>query len=139
MAQHQGQLEPTSDKRLSSELGYFELVGRSSTLILREALGTFEAFINWRPRWVLMEETQYRLNLLRDNMDYYLVTTPADGLSKQQLDLFYAEQQLIWADAGRRWVQFRMPLARVHCHGPAKAGKASRRGGTSAGQSNEPN
>jgi hypothetical protein len=70
-----------------------------------------------------MEETQYRLNLLRDNMDYYFVTTPADGLSKQQLDLFYAEQQLIWADASRRWVQFRMPLARVHCLGPAKAGK----------------
>jgi hypothetical protein len=103
------------------------------------ALGTFEAFINGRPRWVLMEETQYRLTRLRDNVDYYLVTTPADGLSKQQLDLFYAEQQLIWADASRRWVQFRMPLARVHCLGPAKAGKASRRGGTSAGQSNEPN
>lgn len=39
-------------------------------------LGGIEAFWNWRSRWVLMEETRYRLNRLRDMMDYYLVTTP---------------------------------------------------------------
>jgi hypothetical protein len=30
-----------------------------------------EPFFNWRSRWVLMEETRYRLNLIRDQMDYY--------------------------------------------------------------------
>ena len=33
-------------------------------------LGGLEAFVNWRSRWVLMEETQYCVNGLRDEMDY---------------------------------------------------------------------
>src|ERR1700754_333519 len=38
-------------------------------------LGSLETFFNWRSRWVLMEEAQYRLNRLRDEIDYYLPVT----------------------------------------------------------------
>jgi hypothetical protein len=70
-------------------------------------LGGLEAFFNWRSRWVLMEETQYRLNRLRDEMDYYLTVTPSDVVQREALDRFFAEQQLIWSDVSRRWIEFR--------------------------------
>lgn len=43
-------------------------------------LGGLEAFYNWRSRQLLMEESQYRMNRVRDDLDYYLVTTPASDL-----------------------------------------------------------
>ncbi|BEL05447.1 hypothetical protein Q0Z83_036380 [Actinoplanes sichuanensis] len=70
-------------------------------------LGSLEAFYNWRSRWVLMEETQYRLNRLRDEMDYYLTVTPPDELEPERLDRFFADQQVIWSDVSRRWIEFR--------------------------------
>jgi hypothetical protein len=54
-----------------------------------------------------MEETQYRLNRLRDEMDYYLTVTPSDAVGREALDRFFAEQQLIWSDVSRRWIEFR--------------------------------
>jgi hypothetical protein len=70
-------------------------------------LGALETFFNWRSRWVLMEETQYRLNRLRDEMDYYLMVTPSDKVKREALDRFFAQQQLIWSDVSRRWIEFR--------------------------------
>jgi hypothetical protein len=70
-------------------------------------LGAMETFYNWRSRWVLMEETQYRLNRLRDEMDYYLMVTPSDRVEREALDRFFAQQQLIWSDVSRRWIEFR--------------------------------
>ena len=46
-------------------------------------LGGLKTFFNWRSRWVLMEETQYRLNRLRDEMDYYLTVTPSDAVQRE--------------------------------------------------------
>jgi hypothetical protein len=70
-------------------------------------LGALESFFNWRSRWVLMEEAQYHLNRLRDEMDYYLMVTPSDGLQRDKLDQFFEQQQLIWNDVSRRWIEFR--------------------------------
>ena len=56
---------------------------------------------------MLMEETQYRLNRIRDEMDYYIVTTPAADLELDRLRGFFDEQQDIWHDVSRRWVEFR--------------------------------
>lgn len=70
-------------------------------------LGTLENFFSWRSRWALMEEAQYRLNRLRDEMDYYIVTTPSVNLERDRLNKFFGEQQEIWADVSRRWVEFR--------------------------------
>lgn len=71
------------------------------------ALGAAETFFNWRSRWVLMEETQYRLNRLRDEMDYYLVATPSEEFDRARLDQFFADQQAIWSDVSQRWIAFR--------------------------------
>ena len=62
---------------------------------------------NRRSRWVLMEETQYRLNRIRDEMDYYLVITPEADISQDRLDKFFKAQQEIWSDVSRRWIEFR--------------------------------
>lgn len=70
-------------------------------------LGALEAFFNWRSRWVLMEETQYRLNRLRDEIDYYLTVTPPEAVEQATLDRFFADQQQIWSDVSRRWIEFR--------------------------------
>src|SRR5579864_7504630 len=45
-------------------------------------ISALEPFFNWRSRWVLMEETQYRLNRIRDEMDYYLVTTRTPDIER---------------------------------------------------------
>ena len=70
-------------------------------------LGGLETFFSWRSRWVLMEETQYRLNRIRDEMDYYLTTTPSDQVKKEDLKRFFEEQQQVWRDVSRQWVEFR--------------------------------
>jgi hypothetical protein len=71
-------------------------------------IGGLEPYFNWRSRWVLMEETQYRLHRLRDEMDYYLMTTPEADVSQDKLDEFFKVEQEIWSDVSRRWVEFRM-------------------------------
>ncbi|WP_203935003.1 DUF4231 domain-containing protein [Virgisporangium ochraceum] len=70
-------------------------------------LGSLELFHNWRSRWILMEETRYRLNRLRDEIDYHLVATAADETTRENFDQFFADQQQIWADVSRQWVEFR--------------------------------
>ena len=54
-----------------------------------------------------MEEAQYRLNRLRDEIDYYIITTAPDDLSIGRLKEFFLEQQATWADVSRRWIDFR--------------------------------
>jgi hypothetical protein len=70
-------------------------------------LSGLEGFFNWWSRWILMEEAQYRLNRLRDEMDYYIVMTAPADLDRGKLRGFYEEQQDIWSDVSRRWIEFR--------------------------------
>ncbi|MEV4316206.1 SLATT domain-containing protein [Actinocrispum sp. NPDC049592] len=70
-------------------------------------LGTLETFFNWRSRWVLMEEAQYRFNRLRDEIDYYLVSTPSAELARDRLAEFFARQQGVWDEISTRWLDLR--------------------------------
>jgi hypothetical protein len=70
-------------------------------------LGGLETFFNWRSRWVLMEEAQYRLNRIRDEIDYYIVVTQSADVTKEKLDEFFREQQAVWNDVRLRWFEFR--------------------------------
>jgi len=92
-------------------LGIPAIPGRAAIALPMVALVTLisalEPFFNWRSRWVLMEETKYRLNQIRDEMDYHLVTTPAADLNRDQLRGFFADQQDVWHDVSRQWVEFR--------------------------------
>ncbi|WP_410564473.1 DUF4231 domain-containing protein [Amycolatopsis sp. cmx-4-61] len=92
-------------------LGIQNIPARASIALpmvaLVTVLGGLETFFNWRSRWVLMEETRYRLNQLRDEVDYYIVTTPTTELSRERLDEFFRQHQVIWDDSSRRWLEFR--------------------------------
>ncbi|MER5456068.1 DUF4231 domain-containing protein [Micromonospora sp. NPDC002389] len=70
-------------------------------------LGALEGVFNWRSRLAMMEETRYRLNRLRDEMDYYLTVTPSEEMTRTELDRFFAEQQRIWRDVSQRWTELR--------------------------------
>lgn len=92
-------------------LGIPAIPARASIALPLVALVTLltalEGFFNWRSRWVLMEETQYRLNRLRDEIDYYLVATPSSEVTWERLNEFFQDQQIIWGDVSHRWVEFR--------------------------------
>jgi hypothetical protein len=92
-------------------LGIPAIPGRAAIALPMVALvaliSALEPFFNWRARWVLMEETQYRLNRIRDEMDYYLVTTLTADLDRDRLHEFFTGQQDIWQDVSRQWVEFR--------------------------------
>ncbi|MFE5482287.1 DUF4231 domain-containing protein [Streptomyces sp. NPDC056527] len=70
-------------------------------------LGAVEPFFNWRSRWVLMEEAQYRFRRLADELEYLLATTAADDLTFDQLGEFFGRYQAIWDDLSRTWLEHR--------------------------------
>ncbi|MEV1058335.1 SLATT domain-containing protein [Micromonospora chalcea] len=70
-------------------------------------LAGIEPYMSWRSRWVSMEETRYELNRLRDEIDYYLVTTSAGDQDQEQLRIFFADQQRIWRAVSKQWREFR--------------------------------
>ena len=91
-------------------LGIEAIPSRAAIALPMVALVTvfsaLDSFYNWRSRWVLMEEAQYRMNRLRDEIDYYIITTPAAELKEERLKEFFLDQQATWNDVSRRWVEF---------------------------------
>ncbi|WP_232247417.1 DUF4231 domain-containing protein [Kitasatospora azatica] len=73
-------------------------------------LGAVESFFNWRSRWVLMEETQYRFRRLADDLEYLIASTPAADLGYDRLQPVFDEYQSVWAHLGERWLQERRTL-----------------------------
>lgn len=70
-------------------------------------LGGLDAYFNWRQLWVLMEEAQYRLNRIRDDIDLLLVAGPEEDINRQALGEFFQRQQAVWAEVSQKWIQFR--------------------------------
>ncbi|MEU3612901.1 SLATT domain-containing protein [Streptomyces sp. NPDC006872] len=70
-------------------------------------LGAVEPFFNWRSRWVLMEEAQYRFQRLADHLEYLVASTAADELTFDQLNEIFGQHQAIWGDLGRTWLEHR--------------------------------
>lgn len=66
-----------------------------------------EPFFAWRSRWVLMEETQYRFYRLRDDVTYYLASTPSDELTEPTVRAFFDQYQAFWDQLGSRWIESR--------------------------------
>ncbi|MEU6237889.1 DUF4231 domain-containing protein [Kitasatospora sp. NPDC047058] len=73
-------------------------------------LGAVESFFNWRSRWVLMEETQYRFRRLADDLEYLIASTPADELTHDRLRPVFDAYQDVWAHLSDRWLQERRAL-----------------------------
>lgn len=70
-------------------------------------LGAIEPFFNWRSRWVLMEEAQYRFQRLADDLEYLVASTAADELTFDQLSEIFGRYQVIWDDLSRTWLEHR--------------------------------
>ncbi|MGW3497713.1 DUF4231 domain-containing protein [Streptomyces sp. NPDC001020] len=69
--------------------------------------GAVEPFFNWRSRWVLMEETQYRFQRLADDLEYLVASTPAADLTHDHLGSIYGRYQAVWDDLSRTWLEHR--------------------------------
>lgn len=74
-------------------------------------LGAVESFFNWRSRWVLMEETQYRFQRLADELEYLIASTPAADLTHDRIQPLFDEYQSVWAQLSEGWLQERRTLA----------------------------
>ncbi|WP_128816816.1 DUF4231 domain-containing protein [Streptomyces sp. S063] len=70
-------------------------------------LGAVEPFFNWRSRWVLMEETQYRFQRLADDLEYLVASTAPEELTYAQLGQIFDRYQIIWDDLSRAWLEHR--------------------------------
>ncbi|MFF0204675.1 DUF4231 domain-containing protein [Streptomyces sp. NPDC005017] len=70
-------------------------------------LGAVEPFFNWRSRWVLMEETQYRFQRLADDLEYLLASTAVDELTHDHLREIFDRYQTVWDDLSRVWLEHR--------------------------------
>lgn len=70
-------------------------------------LGGVDQFFAWRSRWILMEETQYRFNRLRDEVDGQLVIEAAGALTAGKVRDYLHTHSVIWAEVSRRWNGFR--------------------------------
>ncbi|MGO9144368.1 MAG: DUF4231 domain-containing protein [Streptosporangiaceae bacterium] len=75
------------------------------------AIGTLvnalEPFFNWRSRWILMEEAQYRLQRIGDELEYLLLKTPSPDVKFDDLDPFFERLQGVWTDTSERWLEYR--------------------------------
>ncbi|MFC3346648.1 DUF4231 domain-containing protein [Streptomyces echinoruber] len=77
--------------------------------------GAVEPFFNWRSRWVLMEEAQYRFERLADELEYLLASTPASELTHDQLQPVFDGYQTVWDHLSERWLEQRhTPVAPEH-------------------------
>jgi hypothetical protein len=77
-------------------------------------LGAVEPFFNWRSRWVLMEETQYRFRRLADDLEYLVASTAPSDLTHDRIDPIFNSYQTIWHDLGRAWLEHRREPAPSH-------------------------
>jgi hypothetical protein len=70
-------------------------------------LNAVEPFANWRSRWVLMEDAQYKLNRLRDEFDFHLLSTRSDDITDEKSRELFDQWQQVWSGVSRQWLQFR--------------------------------
>ncbi|MFJ5774248.1 DUF4231 domain-containing protein [Streptomyces sp. NPDC093094] len=70
-------------------------------------LGAVEPFFDWRSRWVLMEEAQYRFQRLADDLEYLVATTAVEDLTHDRLGEVFGRYQAVWDDLSRTWLENR--------------------------------
>ena len=54
-----------------------------------------------------MEEAQYKLQRIRDELEYHLLKTPAADVVLDDLDPFFERLQGVWTDTSERWLAYR--------------------------------
>jgi hypothetical protein len=88
------------------DLDYWASLG-FTLVALSTVVTAMEPFFNWRSRWIMMEEAQYELRRIRDELDYLLATHSADALQREQVDPLFAREQQVWRHTSTRWLDER--------------------------------
>ncbi|MFD5090582.1 SLATT domain-containing protein [Amycolatopsis thailandensis] len=70
-------------------------------------VNVLEPFFAWRSLWVLMEEGQYKFYRLRDELTYYIASTPPEELDQAVLRERFDQYQAIWDLVGNSWLKYR--------------------------------
>ncbi|GAA4543561.1 SLATT domain-containing protein [Amycolatopsis samaneae] len=70
-------------------------------------VSALEPFFAWRSLWVLMEEGQFHFYRLRDELAFYIASTPPTELDSAVISAKFDEYQAVWAQLGQRWLEFR--------------------------------
>jgi hypothetical protein len=78
-----------------------------SLVALSTVVAAVEPFFNWRSRWVLMEEAQYELRRIRDELDYLLATHGDGELRSEDIEPFFQRCQQVWRQTSTRWLDQR--------------------------------
>jgi hypothetical protein len=78
-----------------------------SLVALSTVVAAVEPFFNWRSRWVLMEEAQYELRRIRDELDYLLATRSDEELRREDVEPFFQRSQQVWRQTSTRWLDQR--------------------------------
>lgn len=92
-------------------LGLQNLDGWTGTAFALVAIvtvvGALEPFFAWRSLWVLMEDVQSRFYRLRDELGFYVASTPAGELDVEVIRAKFDDYQEIWDLVGQRWLEYR--------------------------------
>lgn len=77
------------------------------TLTLATFVTGLEAFFNWRSRWVLAEEAQYRFYRLQDELEFLLFTTEPSRITADDVATVFVKYQDIWDRFSLGWLEER--------------------------------
>jgi hypothetical protein len=78
-----------------------------SLVALVTVINAIEPFFNWRSRWVLMEEAQYRFYRLEDDLNYLIAKKESSAIQLEDVDEVYRRYSLIWDELSLRWLEHR--------------------------------
>ncbi len=78
-----------------------------SLVALVTVINAIEPFFNWRSRWVLAEEAQYRFYRVRDDLEYLVATRPKEELQMEDLADLYGRYQENWKYFSEEWLENR--------------------------------
>jgi hypothetical protein len=70
-------------------------------------LNAVEPFFNFRSLWVEHEEVVYRLNRLKDNLNFYLSGKQSHEILIDELEKFNKKYEQIWDDVSQKWLALR--------------------------------
>jgi hypothetical protein len=70
-------------------------------------VSALEPFFAWRSLWVLMEEASYKFHRLKDDLSYYVASTPADEVDPERVREMFERYQEIWHSLSGRWLKLR--------------------------------
>jgi Protein of unknown function (DUF4231) len=78
-----------------------------SLVALVTVINAIEPFFNWRSRWVLAEEAQYRFHRVKDDLEYLVATRSRENLQMEDFDELYKRYEDNWRNFSEEWLNNR--------------------------------